>query len=83
MQQCSTIYTIVNNLLHMTDLTMIMLIMTIAVWFASILLRRNETYWISLIISVCGFCSMLIDNQRFILLLVHQFSRHLVYADGD
>lgn len=56
-----TTNTIGNNITTMEELTIIMLIMAVLFYLASAIVRRKEMEWIAMIVSVCGFCSVLID----------------------
>lgn len=59
----------------MEDITLILLVATIAIYVATIVLpKRKELYWLSLILSVCSIGGILIDEtvvgDQFALMLV-------------
>lgn len=47
----------------MNELTIILLILTVAFYVGSLILKRMEIDWLTLIVSVCGFCSLFIDES--------------------
>ena len=47
----------------MNELTIILLILTVSLYVGSLILKRKEIDWLTLIVSVCGFCSLFIDES--------------------